>query len=95
MIVFFLVILEHFRTLAPSTFIIIYSGLIKGLFGGVTLRTEITIGLLESQRAVFIGTVLATSGYAIVTLLECVEKRRFLKEPYKVGLLYIFSGLMD
>ncbi|KIJ50859.1 hypothetical protein M422DRAFT_158793, partial [Sphaerobolus stellatus SS14] len=77
------IIFEHFKTLSPSTLVITYGTLIRGLFGSVALRTGKQTGLLIQRPSLFIVMAISTTSYFALGLVELFEKRGYLKDRYK------------
>ncbi|KAH9920611.1 P-loop containing nucleoside triphosphate hydrolase protein [Fomitopsis serialis] len=74
----FLVLVEHFRSPAPSMLIICYT-LLKSLFCSVLLRSYLKIGLFSTARSGAVALTLVTASYMLVLCAELVEKRRLLR----------------
>lgn len=78
-----LTLVEHTRSLAPSSRVINYT-LIKGLFISATLRTYLLSGALSAYPRVFQTTALVVGAYYTVLLIELVHKSSHVfKEEYK------------
>ncbi|EPS93155.1 hypothetical protein FOMPIDRAFT_1056220 [Fomitopsis schrenkii] len=73
-----LVLLEHFRSPAPSMLIICYT-LLKSLFCAVTLRTYLQLGLFAAAHPGAAVWTAVTTSYMLVLCAELVEKRRLLR----------------
>ncbi|TFY69692.1 hypothetical protein EVJ58_g284 [Rhodofomes roseus] len=73
-----LVLMEHFRSPAPSMLVICYT-LLKSLFCSVTLRTYLKTGLFGSAHPAAVVWTLVTTSYMLILCAELVEKRRLLR----------------
>ncbi|KZT65538.1 P-loop containing nucleoside triphosphate hydrolase protein [Daedalea quercina L-15889] len=73
-----LVLVEHFRSPAPSMLIICYT-LLKSLFCSVTLRSYLKIGLFSTAYPDAVAWTLVTTSYMLILCAELVEKRRLLR----------------
>ncbi|KAJ7818313.1 P-loop containing nucleoside triphosphate hydrolase protein [Mycena olivaceomarginata] len=70
----FLVSVEHFKSITPSTLVLTYA-FIKGLFSAVIMRSSIQIGSPNTSTVLL---ALVTAAYLLQTLFELVGKRRAL-----------------
>ncbi|KAJ7360685.1 P-loop containing nucleoside triphosphate hydrolase protein [Mycena albidolilacea] len=70
----FLVSVEHFKSITPSTLVLAYA-FIKGLFSAAIMRSSIQIGSSNTSTVLL---ALVTAAYLLQTLFELFGKRRAL-----------------
>ncbi|KAK7691634.1 hypothetical protein QCA50_005033 [Cerrena zonata] len=73
-----LVIIEHFRSMTPSTLAVCYA-LIKCIFQAAVLRTYVKIGSESDARVLVILTTVSIASYFTLICIEIFEKRRLLR----------------
>ncbi|KAG8825602.1 hypothetical protein FRC17_008601 [Serendipita sp. 399] len=78
-----LIYLEHMRTIAPSSWLLIYT-LVKGLFLSAIMRTYLSIKMLQTYPMVFHSLVISIASHFAYMLIEYIHKpESSLRDEYK------------